>query len=164
MERVPHPMSSPGELRSFAFAAAVVCHCMLETESGPPQESGRIPLHVEHPVDDPLAIPGQDGVEIAAAHCFEIWTCRHHALGDVDADLAPLVDHPSGIVFIGLVDIAVQQLKAELFGASVVQETLRLRTRLLDVGRKPRDLLQLFLGRGERRAGKDDSANRMHVR
>src|SRR5262249_13700256 len=30
-------------------------------------------------------------------------------------------------------------------------------------GRKPSDLLQLLLGRGERRAGKDDSANRMHV-
>src|SRR5580704_10958428 len=109
----------------------------------------QVPLHVEHRVDDALAIAGQDGVEIAAAHCFEIWTCRHHALGDVDTDLAPLVDHPSGIVFIGLVDIAVQQLKAEPFGAGVLQETLRLRTRLLDVGRKPGDLLQLLLGRGE---------------
>src|SRR6267143_1060762 len=87
----------------------------------------QVPLHVEHRVDDALAIAGQDGVEIAAAHCFEIWTCRHHALGDVDTDLAPLVDHPSGIVFIGLVDIAVQQLKAEPFGAGVLQETLRAR-------------------------------------
>src|SRR5882757_44139 len=73
----------------------------------------QVPLHVEHRVDDTLAIAGQNGVEIAAAHCFEIWTCRHNALDDVDTDLAPLVDHPSGIVFIGLVDIAVQQLKAE---------------------------------------------------
>src|ERR1700736_5687556 len=51
-------------------------------------------------------------------------------------------------------------------GAPIGLETLRkarLRTRLLDVGRKPGDLLQLLLGRGERRAGKDDSANRMHV-
>jgi hypothetical protein len=67
------------------------------------------------------------------------------------------------LYLLGLVDIAVQQLKAEPFGAGVLQETLRLRTRLLDVGRKPGDLLQLFLGRAERRAGKDDSANRMHV-
>src|SRR5215831_15793086 len=40
---------------------------------------------------------------------------------------------------------------------------LRLRTRLLDVGPKPGDLLQLRLSRGERRAGKDDPANRVHV-
>ena len=33
----PHALSSQ---RSFARAAAAVCHCMFQTASGPPQASG----------------------------------------------------------------------------------------------------------------------------
>src|SRR5215471_15304539 len=123
----------------------------------------QVPLHVERCIDHALAISSQHCFEIATAHCFEIWTCRHYALGDVDTDLAPLVDYPSGVVFIGLVDIAVQQLKAEPLGSGLLQETLRLSAGFLDVGRKSGDFLQLLLGRSERRAGKDDATNRMHV-
>src|SRR5262249_23530793 len=88
---------------------------------------------------------------------------RHHALGNLESDLAPLVDHPSGVVFVGLVDITVQQLKAEPLGLRLPQETPRLPPRRLDIGGKSGDLLQLLLGRSERRAGKDDAPNRVHI-
>ena len=66
-------------------------------------------------------------------------------------------------IFVGLVDVAVQQLEAEPLGAGLLQQPLRLGARLLDVGPEPGDLLQLLLGRGQRRAGEDDAADRMHV-
>jgi hypothetical protein len=45
----------------------------------------------------------------------------------VRPDLAPLVDEPSGDVFEGLVDIAVQQLETETLRSGLSQETPPLR-------------------------------------
>ena len=45
----------------------------------------------------------------------------------------------------------------------LLQQPLRLGPRLLDVGPKPGELLQFLLGRRQRRAGKDDAADRVHI-
>jgi hypothetical protein len=61
----------------------------------------------------PWPIGFKDDVEISAAHRVEPGARRHHAPRHVQPDLAPLVDEPSGNVFEGLVDIAVQQFETE---------------------------------------------------
>ena len=98
-------------------------------------------------IDDVLAIALGRDVEIAAAHRLEPRPGRQHPLGDVQSDLAPLVDDPDAVVFIGLIDVAVQQLEAEPFGAGLLQQPPRLGPRLFDVGPIAGDLLQLLLGR-----------------
>ena len=86
---------------------------------------------------------------------------RHDLLRHLDADLAPLVDQPDAVVFVGLVDDAVEQLEAQILLPGLLQQPPRLGPRLLDVGPEAGDLLQLVLGGGERRAGEDDAADRL---
>ena len=59
---------------------------------------------------------------------------RHHFLRHLEPDLAPFVDDPGGNVFVGLIDVAVQQLESEPLGAGFLQQPLRLGARLLDIG------------------------------
>ena len=67
-------------------------------------------------------------------------------------------------IFVGLVDIAVEQLEAEPLGSRLLQQPLRLGARFLDVGPVTRPAVsQLLLGRGQRRAREDDAADRLHV-
>ena len=103
-------------------------------------------------------------VEVAAAQRLVERAGRQHPLRHLEADLAPLVDHPGGDVFVGLVDVAVHQLEAQALGAGLLQQPPRLGARLLDVGPEAGDLLQLLLGRGQRRAGEDDAADGVHGR
>ena len=72
---------------------------------------------------------------------------RQHPLRHLEADLAPFVDQPGADIFVGLVDVAVQQLEAEALGAGLLQQPLGFGPRLLDVGPVPGELLQLVLGR-----------------
>ena len=60
-------------------------------------------------------------VEIAAAHRVEPRAGRHDLLRHLEPDLAPLVDQPGADIFVGLVDIAVEQLEAEALGAGFLQ-------------------------------------------
>ncbi|HEV8031867.1 MAG TPA: hypothetical protein VGP42_12695 [Stellaceae bacterium] len=78
-------------------------------------------------------------------------------------DLAPFVDEPGADVFVGLVDIAVQQLEGQSLGARLLQQARRLGPGLLEIRPKAGDLLQLVLRRGQRGAGKDDAADSMNV-
>jgi hypothetical protein len=75
----------------------------------------QIPLHVEQRVDHTVAIAVHDHAEIAGSHRFKPGTGRQDALCDVKSDFAPLIDHPSRVIFVGLVDVAVYQFKAEPF-------------------------------------------------
>src|SRR5271155_4234093 len=115
-------------------------------------------------IDDVLTIALGGDVEIAAAHRLEPRTGRQHPLGYVQSDLAPLVDDPDPIVFIGLIDIAVQQFELEPLGSGLFQQAPRLGPRLFDVGPIAGDLLQLFLGRGERRVWESDATDGVHDR
>src|SRR5262245_88253 len=54
---------------SFAFAAAVVCHCMLEGESGPPQASGLI-WSTTYPGHAPLVFPVEGQGCDVSNECF----------------------------------------------------------------------------------------------
>src|ERR1700719_5296229 len=94
---------------------------------------------VEERVDDRLAVEVHRYVKGAAAQPFEERTRRQYALRDMEPDLAPLVDQPGGDIFIGLVDVAVQQLELQPFGAGLLQQSLGLRPRFLDVGPEPDD-------------------------
>ena len=67
-------------------------------------------------IDDILAIALGRDIEIAAAHRIEPRPGRQHPLRHMQSDLAPLVDDPDSVVFVGLIDIAVQKLEAEPFG------------------------------------------------
>ena len=67
------------------------------------------------------------------------------------------------VIFVGLVDIAVQEFEAEPLGPGLLQQPLRLGPRFLDIGPIPSDLLQLLLGGGQWRAGKDDAADRVDI-
>ena len=71
-------------------------------------------------IDDVLAIALGGDVEIAAAHRLEPRPGRQYPLGDVQADLAPLVDDPDPVIFIGLIDVAVEQFEAEPFGPGLL--------------------------------------------
>ncbi len=117
---------------------------------------------VEQRIDHGLAVEVDRHVEGAAAQRVEERTGRQHALRDLEPDLAPLVDHPGGDILVGLVDVAVHQLEFEPLGARLLQQALRLGARFLDVGPEPGDLLQLLLGRRQRRAREDDAADRVH--
>src|SRR5262249_24102532 len=78
--------------------------------------AGKNLLHVEQRVDGALTAGFEDDVEIAAANPLEPRTGRHYALGGAESDLTPLVNQPSTDKFVGLIDIAVQQLKSEPLG------------------------------------------------
>src|SRR6516164_6705276 len=82
----------------------------------------QISLDVEQWVDHTVAIAVHGSVEVATAHRFEPGTGRQDALRDMKADLAPLIDHPGCVVFVGLVDVAVHQLEAEPLGPRFVQQ------------------------------------------
>jgi hypothetical protein len=86
----------------------------------------QVSLDVEERVDDALAVAGHTHVEIAVAKRFEPWPGGYDALRDLEPDLAPLVDDPGPIILVGLIDIPVEQLKAEPFGPGILQETLSL--------------------------------------
>ena len=78
-----------------------------------------------------------------------------HPLRHLDADFLPFIDQPSADIFIGLIDIAVQQLEAEPFGVGLFQQLFRFGARLLDIGARSRRIpLQSVLGGGQRRARK----------
>src|SRR5215469_16810220 len=64
---------------------------------------------------DVLTISLGSDFEIAAAQRIEPRPGWQHPLSYVQSDLAPLVDGPDSVVFIRLIDVAVQKLKAEPF-------------------------------------------------
>src|SRR6516162_6727573 len=82
----------------------------------------QVSLDVEQWVNHTVAIAVHGSVEVAIAHSFEPRAGRQDPLRDVKPDLAPLIDYPGRVVFIGLVDIAVHQLKAEPLGPRFVQQ------------------------------------------
>src|SRR6516165_10196934 len=82
----------------------------------------QISLDVEQWVNHTVAIAIHGSVEVAIAHRFEPRAGRQDPLRDMKPDLAPLIDYPGRVVFIGLVDIAVHQLKAEPLGPRFVQQ------------------------------------------
>ena len=51
--------------------------------------------------------------------------------------MAPLVDQPDADIFVGLVDVAVQQLELQVLGPGLLQQALRLGARFFDVGPNP---------------------------
>src|ERR1700745_2304229 len=102
-------------------------------------------------IDDVLAVTLGSDVEIAAAQRLEPRSGRQYPLGDVQSDLAPLVDYPDPVIFIGLIDIAVQQFELEPLGSGLFKQAPRLGPRFFDVGPIAGNLLQLLLGWGERR-------------
>src|SRR5262249_11536184 len=123
----------------------------------------QISLHVEQWVDHTLAVADDTDVEIPLPERLKPGTGRHHALCHMKADLAPVVDDPGRIVFVRLVDIAVEQLEAEPFGPCVFQQASRLCPRFFDVGPPAGDLLQLSLGCGERRSREDNASDGVDV-
>ena len=60
---------------------------------------------------------------------------------DLEADLAPLIDDPGAAIFVGLINVAVEEFKAKVFRAGFLQQALRFDTRLLDIGRIAGELL-----------------------
>src|SRR6266404_2781486 len=125
--------------------------------------SRQVPLHIEQWVDHTVAIAVHDGIEIAVPHRLEPGTRRQDALRDVEPDLAPLIDHPGRVILVGLVDVAIHQLEGEPLGAGLLQESLRLRPRFVDVGPEPGHLFQLCLVRCQRRARESDAADSPHI-
>src|SRR5262249_38372986 len=125
--------------------------------------AGKVALYVGHRGRYSVAVGRRDDLEIAAPHCVEPGAGGRHPLRDLDADFLPFIDQPSADIFIGLIDVAVQQLEAEPLGAGLFQQLLRFGARLLDVGPEAGDLLQLVLGGGQRRAWQDDAADGMYV-
>src|SRR5215203_990458 len=115
-------------------------------------------------IDDVLAVSFSRYREVAVAHRLEPRAGRQYALGDVEADLAPLVDGPDAVILVRLIDRTVVQLEAEPLGPGLLQQTARLSPRLLDIGPVAGELLQLFLGGGERRAGEGNPADGTHDR
>ena len=115
-------------------------------------------------IDDVLAIALGGDIEVTVAQRFEPRPRRQYPLGYAQSDLAPLVDDPDSIIFIGLIDVAVEQFEAERLGSGFFEQAPRLGPRLLDIRPVTGDLLQLLLGRGERRAGEGDPADRMYDR
>ena len=83
-------------------------------------------LDIEQRVDQAMAGGLEHDIEIAAAHRFEPRPGRLDTLGYVQPDLAPLVDQPGRDVFVGLVDIAVEQLEGEPLGPRLLQQAPRL--------------------------------------
>src|SRR6516164_2348807 len=124
---------------------------------------GKVALYVERRVRYSVAVGRRDDLEIAAPHCVEPGAGGRHPLRHLDADFLPFIDQPSADIFIGLIDVAVQQLEAEPLGAGLFQQLLRFSARLLDVGPEAGNLLQLVLGDGQWRARQDDAADGMHV-
>jgi hypothetical protein len=49
---------------------------------------------------------------------------RQYALGHLNADLAPFIDDPGRIELVRLVDIAVQELEGQTFGAGFFNNRL----------------------------------------
>jgi hypothetical protein len=88
--------------------------------------AGKVALYVKHRVRYSVAVGRRDDLEIAAPHCFEPGAGGRHPLRHLDADFLPFVDQPSDDIFIGLIDVAVQQLEAEPLGAGLFQQLLRL--------------------------------------
>ena len=80
-------------------------------------------------------------IEIAVAHRVEPGTGRHDLLRYMQPDLAPLVDQPGRDVFVGLVDVAVEEFEGEPLGPGLLQQPLGLFPRLLDVGPIASELL-----------------------
>src|SRR5579884_2311480 len=119
-------------------------------------------LNVHQRVYDAVAGRFDDDVEIALAHRVEPWAGRHDLLRHMQPDLAPLVDDPGRDILVGLIHVAVEQLERQTLGAGFFEQPPRLGARLLDVGPITRELLQLFLGRRQRRAGVDDAADGLH--
>ena len=64
-------------------------------------------------IDDVLAIALGADIKISAAQRFEPWPGRYYLLGYVQSDLVPLVDDPDAIIFVRLIDVAVEQFEAE---------------------------------------------------
>jgi len=73
-------------------------------------------LHIERWIDHAVPIGVEGHLEIALAHCLDPGTGRDDTLRHVEPDFAPLVDQPGRDIFVGLVDLAVQQLEAEAIG------------------------------------------------
>src|SRR5215472_15559636 len=90
------------------FVLIVVVSVILDKD-----RAGKDLLDVEQRVDHALTTGFENDVEGAAAHRFEPRAGRHDALRSVEPDLAPFVDEPSPDIFVGLVDIPVQQFETE---------------------------------------------------
>ncbi len=103
---------------------------------------------VEQRIDDVLAIAVHHRLEIAVAHGLAEGAGLQHPLGHLDPDLAPLVDDPQPVELVGLVDIAVEQLEGQVLLPGFLEQPSCLGARLLDIGPKAGQLLQLCLGRG----------------
>lgn len=84
----------------------------------------QISLHVEQRVNHALAIADDTDVEVALPKRGEPRAGLQHPLRYKQPDLAPIVDDSIGIVFIGLVDIAVQELETEPFRIRLFQQSL----------------------------------------
>src|SRR6516164_3911415 len=68
-------------------------------------------------IDDVLTIALGSYIKIAGTHRREPRPCRKHLLGYMQSDLAPLVDDPDPVILIGLINVAVQQSKGQVFGS-----------------------------------------------
>src|ERR1700751_2849996 len=97
---------------------------------------------IEQRVDDVLAIAVEHGFELASAQRLAKGPSRHHPLSYLYADLAPFVDDPEGIEFVGLIDIAVEQLEGQSLSACVLQQPSRLGPRIFYVRPVAGQLLQ----------------------
>src|SRR5215467_769590 len=85
-------------------------------------------------INDVLAVTLGSDFEIAAAQRIEPRPGRQHPLSYVQSDLAPLVDGPDSVVFIRLIDVAVQKLKAEPFSTCFLSRRLASARQLLMSG------------------------------
>src|SRR3954452_22032270 len=119
---------------------------------------------IEQRVDNVLTIAVERRFELAAAQRLAKRPSRHHPLSYLYADLAPLVDDPKRIELVGLIDIAVEQLKGQPLGACFLQQPPRLGPRLFYVRPVVGQLLQFCSGRGQWRSGKRHAADRLHDR
>src|SRR5204862_6309405 len=102
----------------------------------------------EQGIYDFLAITVEHRFELAAAHRLGKAPGRHDPLSCLYADHAPLVDDPEGIELVRLIDIAVEELKGQTFGARFLQEPPRLCPRLFYIRPVAGQLLQFSPGRG----------------
>src|SRR5262249_50359294 len=122
------------------------------------------PLNIKRWVWHIVAIADESYLEVTLAHCVEPWSGRDYALCDLEPDLAPLVEYPGAIILVGLIHIAVQQLKTQTFGPSLLKEPPRRGPLFFDVGPISGDLLKFLFGCRQWGRRKSDAAYRVHNR
>ena len=77
---------------------------------------------IDRRIDHALAVEIDRHIEIGGAQRVVKRAGRDHLLGNLEPDLAPFVDDERADIFVGLVDVTVEQFEAQVFGARFFQE------------------------------------------